>query len=126
MKQTEEMGYVNSVTHRAVTILEDEKISAVAERIIDRSVNHVVVINEQGKLTGIVTSWDITKAVAKGRKRLVDIIIRKVVTTKTDESLEVASRRMAQQQISALPVIDQKKKVLGIITSEDIAKLLGR
>jgi len=86
----------------------------------------VVVTDEQGKLRGIVTSWDITKAVAKGKRRLANIIIRKVVTTKPDESLEAASRKMAQHQISALPVIDQARKVLGIVTSEDIAKLLGR
>lgn len=126
MKQTEEMAFVNSVTHAAVTCTEDEEVKAVAERIINRSVNHVVVTDEQGKLRGIVTSWDITKAVAKGKRKLVDIIIRKVVTTKPDESLEEASRKMAQHQISALPVIDQDRKVLGIITSEDIAKLLGR
>ncbi|MFQ5837018.1 MAG: homocysteine biosynthesis protein [Candidatus Bathyarchaeia archaeon] len=126
MKQTEEIAFVNSVTHVAVTCTEDEEIKAVAERIINRSVNHVVVTDQQGKLRGIVTSWDITKAVAEGKRRLADIIIRKVVTTKPDESLEAASRKMAQHQISALPVIDQDRKVLGIITSEDIAKLLGR
>jgi uncharacterized protein (DUF39 family) len=125
MKQTEEIAFVNSVTHPAVTCTEDEEIKAVAERIIKRSVNHVVVTDEQGRLRGIVTSWDITKAVAKGKRKLADIIIRKVVTTKPDESLEAASRKMAQHQISALPIIDQDKKVLGIVTSEDIAKLLG-
>ncbi len=126
MKQTEEIAFVNGVTHTAVTCTEDEEIKVVAERIINRSVNHVVVTDEQGKLRGIVTSWDITKAVAKGQRRLADIIIRKVVTTKPDEALEAASRKMAQHQISALPVIDQDRKVLGIVTSEDIAGLLGR
>ncbi|MDD3792703.1 MAG: CBS domain-containing protein, partial [Candidatus Bathyarchaeota archaeon] len=28
--------------------------------------------------------------------------------------------------ISALPVIDIEKKVLGIVTSEDVSRLLGR
>jgi len=75
---------------------------------------------------GIVTSWDITKAVAEGKNRLGEIITRKVVTTTLDEPVEAASRKMAQHQISALPVIDNDRKVLGIVTSEDIAKLLGR
>jgi len=126
MKQTEEIAFVNSVTQAAVTCTEYEEIETVAKRIITHSVNHVIVTDEQGKLRGIVTSWDITKAVAKGKRKLSDIIIRKVVTTKPDEALEAASRKMAQHQISALPVIDRDKKVLGIITSEDIARLLGR
>jgi CBS domain-containing protein len=33
---------------------------------------------------------------------------------------------MAQHNISALPVIDNENKVLGIVTSEDVSKLLGR
>ena len=126
MKQTEEIAFVNSLVHAAVTCKEDEGIEAVAERIINRSVNHIVVTDDKGKLRGIVTSWDITKAVAEGKRKLTNIIVRKVVTTKPDESLEAASRKMAQNQISALPVIDRDRKVRGIITSEDISKLLGR
>ncbi len=126
MKQTEEIAFVNGVTHAATTCTEDEEIKSVAKRIIDRSVNHVVVTDEEGKLKGIVTSWDITKAIAEGKKRLAEIITRKVVTTEPDETLEAASRKLAQHQISALPVITRDRKVVGIITSEDVAKLLGR
>ena len=126
MKQIEEIAFIISVMHPAVTCTEDEEIKAVADRIISHSVNHIVVADDQGKLKGIVTSWDVTKAVAEGKKKLADIIVKKVVTTKSDESLEAASRKMAQHKISALPVIDHDRKVLGIITSEDISKLLGR
>jgi len=125
MKQTEEIAFVSSVMRSAVTCKEDEEIKTVAQRIITRSVNHVVVVDDQGKLSGVVTSWDITKAVAEGKRKLAEIIVRKVVTTTPNEPLEVASRKMAQHDISALPVIDHDKKVLGIITSEDISKLLG-
>jgi uncharacterized protein (DUF39 family)/CBS domain-containing protein len=125
MKQTEEISFVNDIAHTAVTSTEDEDLKTVAELIITNAVNHVVVTDNNRKLIGIVTSWDITKAVAEGKKRLTDVIIKKVVTTKPDEPLEMASRKMTQHSISALPVIDQNGNVLGIITSEDIAKLLG-
>jgi uncharacterized protein (DUF39 family)/CBS domain-containing protein len=126
MKQTEEVALVNSLLQRAVTCIEDEAIKSVAERIIGRSVNHVVVTDRAGKIKGIVTSWDITRAVAEGNNRLAEIITRKVVTTKPDESIETAARKLAQHQISALPVLNPDRTVLGIITSEDISKLLGR
>jgi uncharacterized protein (DUF39 family)/CBS domain-containing protein len=126
MKQTEETPFVASVMHSAVTCKENEEIRAIAERIVTRSVNHIVVVDDHGRLCGIVTSWDITRATAEGRKALADIVTRRVVTAKPDEPLETASRRMAQHNISALPVIDNERKVLGIVTSEDISKLLGR
>ncbi len=126
MRQTQEIPFVVSVMHPAVTCTENEEIRAIAERIVTKSVNHIVVIDGGGKLRGIVTSWDITRAMAEGKKALADIETRNVITAKPDEPLEIASKRMEQHNISALPVIDIERKVLGIVTSEDVSKLLGR
>jgi uncharacterized protein (DUF39 family) len=126
MRQTEETPFVANVMHSAVTCRENEAIKDVAERIVTQSVNHIVVVDDVGRLCGIVTSWDITRAMAEGREALADVVTRRVVTAKSDEPLETASKRMAQHNISALPVIDDERKVLGIVTSEDVSKLLGR
>jgi len=126
MRQTEETPFVAGVMHAAVTCAENEPIRDIASRIVTRSVNHIIVVDEHGKITGIVTSWDITRAMAEGRKALADVVSRRVVTAKPDEPLEIASKRMAKHNISALPVIDHEGRVLGIVTSEDVSKLLGR
>jgi L-aspartate semialdehyde sulfurtransferase len=125
MKQTE-IAFVANVMQKAITCKENEEISAVAKRIVTKSVNHIIIVDDAGKLGGIVTSWDITRALAEGKTSLADIFTRRVFTSKPDEPLEIASKRMAEHNISALPVIDSEKKVLGIVTSEDVSKLLGR
>ncbi len=126
MKQTETTPFVVNVMQKAITCTEDEDVRAIAERIVTKSVNHIIVVDNTGKLTGIVTSWDVTRAMAQGKKSLTDIMTRNVVTTKPDAPLEMASKAMADHNISALPVINDEKKVLGIVTSEDVSKLLGR
>jgi CBS domain-containing protein len=126
MRQTEEIPFVKTVMHPAVTCTEEEDIRAIAERIVTKSVNHIVVIDGAGKLRGIVTSWDVTRAMAQGKEALADIETHNVVTAKPDEPVEVASKRMAQHNISALPVVDFEKRVLGIVTAEDVSKLLGK
>ena len=126
MKQTEPTAYVANVMQAAVTCKETEAVNAIAKRIVTKSVNHIMVVDDQGKLNGIVTSWDITRALAEGKTVLSDIVTRRVFTAKLDEPLETASKRMAQHHISALPVIDNEQRVLGIVTSEDVSKLLGR
>jgi uncharacterized protein (DUF39 family)/CBS domain-containing protein len=126
MRQTEEVSFVANVMQKAVTCSEAEAVQAVAERIVTRSVNHIVIVDGNSKLTGIVTSWDITRALAQGKTALADIVTRRVITAKPNEPLETASKRMAEHNISALPVIDNEKKVLGIVTAEDVSKLLGR
>ena len=125
MRQTEEIPFVTDVMHPAVTCLEGEAIKAIAERIVTKSVNHIVVLDASGKLRGIVTSWDVTRAMAEGKRALTDIESHNVVTAKPDDPLEVASKRMAQHNISALPVVDVENKVLGILTSEDVSNYLG-
>jgi uncharacterized protein (DUF39 family)/CBS domain-containing protein len=126
MRQTDMVTFVSSVAHEAVTCNVDEDIKTVAQRIITKSVNHVVVTDTLGEIKGIVTSWDLTRALAEGKTKLPDIITKKVFTTRPEESLEEASRKMAEHHISALPVVDQHRKVVGLITSEDIAKLRGK
>jgi CBS domain-containing protein len=126
MKQTETTPFVANVMHTAVTCLESEEIRVVAERIATRSVNHIVVVDDKMVLRGIVTSYDITRAMAQGKNALAEVVTRRVITARPDEPLETASKRMAQHNISALPVIDSENKVMGIVTAEDVSKLLGR
>jgi CBS domain-containing protein len=125
MRQTRDRAFVENLVHEAVTCTEDEKIEEVAQRLISHSVNHIVVIDENESLRGVVTSWDITRAIAEGKENLRDIIVRRVITTNISEPVEAASLKMAQHDISALPVVDRERKVLGIITSEDISRLFG-
>jgi len=126
MHQTSQVAFVNTVAHDAVTCTVNENIKTVAQRIITKSVNHVVVVDKTNEIKGIVTSWDLTRAVAEGKSRLEEVITKKVYTTTPEETVEAASRKMAQHHISALPVLDHQNKVVGLISTEDVAKLRGR
>ena len=125
LTETKETYFVGNIMHSAVSCQEDEDIKTVAKRLVDNEANHVVVLDSSGTLKGIVTAWDITKSVANGNGDLEDIIVRRVHTTSKNEPVETASRRMAEYNISALPVVTSDRRLLGIITSEDISKLLG-
>ena len=125
MRQTRDVIFVKALIRPAVTCSRGDSIQSVAERIIHHAVNHIVVVDAAGHLEGIVTSWDITRAIANGCKQLTDIITHRVITAAPNEPIDGASRRMAHHNISALPVIDAEKRVLGIITAEDLSQLIG-
>jgi CBS domain-containing protein len=125
MKLTKEVSFVRNLVLPAITCKEDETISSIAHLIIERSVNHIVVVDEDTRLRGIVTSWDITRAVSENKKKLSDVIVRNVITASPDDTLDSALRKLRQHNISALPVVDVNKKVLGIITTEDLTKVVG-
>jgi CBS domain-containing protein len=125
MKQSKETPYVKAIVVSAVTCTAEENIDDVARRIIQKEVNHITVVNDRGELIGIVTSFDITKAIASGEKDLTKIMTKEVVTTSLDEPIEICVQKLKKHNISALPVVDNKNKVLGIVTSEEISRLLG-
>ncbi len=50
----------------------------------------------------------------------------KVMTIEDSATLETAARKMEKHDISALPVVDRDGRVLGIITSDSISKLIGQ
>ena len=110
-----------------ITAKPDDEVKEVARKLVAKGIDHLPVIDRDGKLIGIVTSWDLAKAIANDRNVLSEIMTRKVITAREDESIDVVARRMAQHNISGLPVIDEAKQVSGIITTDDISRrLVGR
>ncbi|WP_290596992.1 MULTISPECIES: homocysteine biosynthesis protein [unclassified Archaeoglobus] len=121
-----EIKVVKSVMVKAYTIPPETPIEEAARLMIDKGLNHLPVV-EKDALVGIITSWDIAKAVARNRKGMVgEIMTKNVIYTYPDEPVEVAARKMEKNDISALPVVDSKKRVLGIVTSEDLSRLIAR
>lgn len=102
-----------------------DEISDVAKKLVENSINHLPVVDNEGKLMGIVTSWDIANAIAKGKVKLKDVMTKKVVIAREDEPVDVIARRIDKYEISGLPIVDKNNKVKGMITAEDISRLIG-
>ena len=84
-------------------------------------------IDKAGVLVGIVTTYDISKAVVNPSKgNLVrDIMRTRVITTTPEEPVDVAVQKLEKNNISALPVVDKDQRVLGMLTAMDLSKLFG-
>jgi len=117
---------VGDVMIRDVPTIEEGSTTAVtARRLINLEVNHLPVLSSSDQLVGIVTSWDIAKAVAKNLLWLDEIMSKKVITTRPDEPIESAAKKMEEHSISALPVVDSDQHLIGLITSDAISVLIG-
>jgi homoserine O-acetyltransferase len=118
---------VGDVMIRDVPTIEEGATTAVtARRLINLEVNHLPVLSSNGQLVGIVTSWDIAKAVARNFLWLDEIMSKNVITTIPDEPIESAAKKMEEHSISALPVVDTDQHLIGLITSDAISTLVGR
>ncbi len=53
-----------------------------------------------------------------------DVMIRNVITLKPEDTVRQASKKFAENNISGAPVINNEKKVVGILSEADILKML--
>lgn len=110
-----------------VTITGEESVKEAANRLLKGNTNHLPVIDAENRLIGIVTTFDISKAFARDEEdqKVSAIMTRSVITALPDEPVDLAARRLQQNNIGALVVIDTAKKVLGMLNSYDLGDLVG-
>ncbi|OPX69248.1 MAG: inosine 5'-monophosphate dehydrogenase [Methanoregulaceae archaeon PtaB.Bin056] len=118
---------IEIMDRRLITISEEEPIRDAAKKLLKGETNHLPVINGEGVLVGIVTTYDVSKAVVNPEKisHVRDIMRRKVITTTADEPVDIAVRKLEKHNISALPVVDKEYRVVGMLTAMDLGKLFG-
>jgi L-aspartate semialdehyde sulfurtransferase len=128
MKQTKEFPKVEDVMSRDVAVAKEGiRVDEAAKVIVGGSFDHLPIISDEGKLIGIVTAWDISKAVAGGKtSKVSEIMTRRVYAARPDEPIELAARTLDTHSISALPVVDKENKVIGMVTSNDLSRLFAR
>lgn len=112
--------YVEDImTQEVITIRENVSLEAIRQIFEWRQFHHVLVESPEGKLEGIIS--DKLLAQYDGEEALLakDIMIRKVITTSPEASIQEAQALMDQQHIHCLPVIENEK-IIGIITDRDL------
>lgn len=127
MKTEALVPFVEDVgTGKVVTAPPAMSIEEAARRLTLEEVNSLLIQDEQGSLVGILTSWDIAKAVATGASLVGDVMTRKVIVAHKGEPIDLAARKLEKHGISALPIVDGKRRILGMVSDEDIARFVGR
>jgi len=81
------------------------------------------------RLVGVITDRDIAiRAVAKGLKpdtKVADVMSAEVLYCFEDEDIEDVAHNMADIKVRRLPVLNRKKRLVGIVSLSDIAMAEG-
>lgn len=83
-------------------------------------------IAENGKILGVVTDRDITLRTISAGKDPTKTSVKEIMTTKTfsvseDQKVDEAAKKMREQQIRRLVVLDKNNKITGVLSLGDIA-----
>lgn len=79
----------------------------------------IYVINNQNQLVGVLSLHELL--LQDDSLPIYKAMIQNVIVIHLTTPLEIALKKMLKYRLSALPVVNQKKEILGIITFDDLA-----
>lgn len=121
------------MTSNPVCCLPNEVVSDVAQLMKSENVGSIPVIEnrETRELIGILTDRDLAvKVIAAGRDaantKIKDVMRPDPFTCLESDDVQKALDAMSTHQVRRLPVIDQNRRIVGIIAQGDIATRLDQ
>jgi acetoin utilization protein AcuB len=132
--------YVGRIMHtRLVTVAPETTLLKAKDIIAEKRINHLLVVDSNEKLIGLVSDRDVKQSWASPATTLsvhelnylltqltVEMImVRKIITISPGTTIERAAQIMQENKISALPVMEGDNLV-GIITTTDVMEVLLR
>ncbi len=115
----QEVKVKNYMSSNVITASPEQTIEEVF-KIMQETTHDGFPVVEGGNLIGIVTSRDII--LRRGGKKVREVMSKDVVVTFPETNLIDAARVMFRRGFSRLPVVDENKKLVGIITNTDVIR----
>ncbi|WP_041454626.1 IMP dehydrogenase [Anaerolinea thermophila] len=112
------------IVDNPITIAASATVQQARELMAEREVGGLVVVSDEGKLLGMVTTRDVLLAV-NGDAPVSQVMTprERLVVAGKEETLESAREKLYQHRIEKLPLVDENDRVVGLITAQDIVKI---
>jgi len=116
------------MTRKVMTTGPETSIKEAARTLADNHIGSLVVVKKK-KPIGILTERDILHVLAESRddgkdkigsKEVGDVMTNYVISVAPSSTVQKAVKLMTENKIKKLPVIDNKDKLVGIITASDV------
>jgi IMP dehydrogenase len=104
------------------TIGPEQTIKAAINYMKTKGVSGLLVTDSDSKLVGILTHRDVMFE-SESTQLVKDVMTRDVVTGKAGLDLDEAKEILRKNRIEKLPLVDESKRVKGLITTKDITNI---
>jgi IMP dehydrogenase len=115
----------NVMIYDPVTINLEATVSEALNLMKEYKIGGILVVDSHGVLKGIVTNRDLRFETNYSRK-ITQVMTTNLITTDHQTNLEAAARILQKHKIEKLPIVDDKGKLVGLITYKDITKTKDR
>ena len=119
------------MTQPAVTCPVNATLDTVARCMWECDLGSVPLVDDTGKIAGVITDRDICMAAYTQGRPLNEIpaasaMAKEVFCCQPEETTESAEWLMAQKQIRRLPVVDRDGRPVGVVAVADLARSAAR
>lgn len=125
------------MTTAVVSAKEDSSMLKVQKLMQEHGIKRIPVVDDEMKLIGIVSDRDIKEASPSkattldmheltyllSELKIKDIMTKEPVAVSPMDTIEQVALIMLEKKLTALPVVDWERKLIGIITEADIFKI---
>lgn len=114
------------MTARPLAVESQTSVREAARLMESEDVGSLPVVEEGGRLVGVVTDRDVAiRVVAAGRDpestSVGDIASRDLVTLTPEDDLDDALALMAREQVRRLPIVVRDDELVGVVSQADVA-----
>lgn len=118
------------MTNDPVSVNPSDSAQTAAQLMRTNHIGPIPVIDSDRKLVGIVTDRDLAiKIVAEGRAatdtKVADIMSQTLFTCGPNDDVEQAIKTMEEHQVRRVPIVDDQRRLVGIVAQADIATRLS-
>lgn len=119
------VGHV--MTRDVSTVTPYDRVERAARLMRECDCGALPVVNQDGRLIGMVTDRDIAiRLVANGvdirRAIVADCMTSETFSCHANDQLDGCLRQMARHQVRRLPIVNDRNQVIGIISQADLAR----
>jgi CBS domain-containing protein len=111
----------DAMTADPLTVSPDDELSHAVALMKNARVRHLPVVRD-GRLVGLVTQSDVRAGRYRASAHVRDAMVTDPVTATAGLPLRKAARTLWQKKFGCLPVIDEKRAVVGILTESDFIR----
>lgn len=115
------------MSHDPVTISEEASLGDAADLLYGYAINGLAVVDLDGRIVGVVSQTDLVRLRASGLARsdwrrlsVGAVMTIPAAVIGVDESVRQAARRMTDEGVHRLFVIDEDQAPIGVIAASDV------
>lgn len=115
------------MTKEVITVNEEMSVVDLAKILCENKISGVPVVDKDKKLVGVVTEKDLINIIFSGNVRntkVGDIMSRNIIKFTPDTDIDKIALAISEKNVRRVIIVDDKDKVVGIVSRRDIIKML--